>query len=213
MPPPCDPDSACSSSLIAEELERSVAPGLEAKFLAEPGAFTAALPAQAANVEPGPGHLLVYVWAIGNDLLLGNFDYAGFEASWSEVFAYFTDTTRFPDGATFLLNTQYSPTDQCDPPGSRSGFTPEQEQLLQEVNKRMFLDVAARRLDTVAVDHYPDWLGHGSNADMQGCPHCGADNTTWMIDATHPNAIGHRHIADKWRLVFERMYAAECAGR
>jgi hypothetical protein len=37
------------------------------------------------------------------------------------------------------------------------------------------------------------------------CPHCGADNTSWMSDRNHPNAIGHRHIADKWKVVFERV--------
>ena len=35
------------------------------------------------------------------------------EAAWSEVFAYFTETTRFPDGVTFLLNGQYSIFDEC----------------------------------------------------------------------------------------------------
>src|SRR4030095_9900802 len=118
------------------------------------------------------------------------------------------------DGATFLLNTQYSPYDECgDPPGPKTGVPLADEIWLQEVNRRLFLDVAEQRNDTVAVDHYPDWPPRGDNANILGCPHCGADNTSWMYDRNHPNAIGHRHIADKWKVVLERMYASSCPSR
>jgi hypothetical protein len=148
---------------------------------------------------------------IGNDLLQGSTDWAGWEAAWSDVFAYFTDTSSFPDGATFLLNTQYTPYDECaDPPGRLVGVPPETERLLREVNQRLFLDVAESRSDAVAIDHYPDWLGHGKHADIAACPHCGEDNTSWQSDGVHPNAIGNRHIADKWKVALERIYASTC---
>jgi hypothetical protein len=179
------------------------------------GAYTADLPAQARSVEGGSGHVLVWVFAIGNDLLERNIDYPRWESAWSEVFEYFADTARFPGGATFLLNTQYSPYDQCpDPLGPNSGITDAEEQNLQNINQRMFIDVAIRRPDTVAVDHYPDWLGHGGNADIRGCPHCQLDNTRWVIDdGVHPNAIGHARLADKARAAVDGMYGAACAGR
>jgi hypothetical protein len=201
----------CGPHIIGVELQSTVVPGLVVEWFAFPGTVTADLPAQARKVQPGPGHILVFVWAIGNDLLTRTEDYPAWEAAWSQVFAYFTDVANFPDGATFLLNTQYSPYDECgDPPGPKTGVPLADEIWLQEVNRRLFLDVADQRNDTVAVDHYPDWLGHGDNANILGCPHCRADNTSWMLDVFHPNAIGHRHIADKWRVVLERMYASSC---
>ncbi len=203
-------DGSCSPQLVAEELARR-APGLRSERHAIPGAFVADLPSQAALVEPGPGHLVVYIWAIGNDLLQRSVDYDGWTAAFRQVFDYFTDTARFPDGVTFLFNAQYSPLDECfGVPGTQSAYTHADELNLQEVNRRLFLDVAEQRSDTVAIDHYPDWLGHGRNADVEGCPHCGADNTSWMADQLHPNALGHQHITAKWRLVFERMYGQDC---
>lgn len=50
------------------------------------------------------------------------------------------------------------------------------------------------------------FLGHASNAERQGCPHCSSDdNSLWLADGTHPNVAGHQHIADKWKLAIDRM--------
>jgi hypothetical protein len=178
------------------------------------GSFVQDLPQQAAGVAGGPGHVLVWIFSIGNDLAsTRSTNYAAWEAAFAEVFDTFNDAERFPGGATFLLNTQYSPYDQCpDPPGPSWGIPMELEALLQEVNQRMFLDVAERRSDTVALDHYRPWLGHGINADNAGCPHCGADNTSWMFDNSHPNDIGYRQMADRWIATLDAMYEAGCGG-
>jgi hypothetical protein len=85
------------------------------------------------------------------------------------------------------------------------------EQLLQDVNKKLFVDVAVARSDAVAVDHYPDFLGHGQNANILGCPHCKDDRTTWIQpDGTHPNGAGHAHMAEKWILALTQMYSKTC---
>ncbi|MBK7581149.1 MAG: SGNH/GDSL hydrolase family protein [Myxococcales bacterium] len=204
--------SECTPNQLVDHLKQTIAPGVVLESKAKSGAFTAELPVQAQAVAGGPGHVLVWVYAIGNDLATDKIDYLGWNKAWSEVFAYFTDTSRFPDGATFLLNTQYSPYDQCpDPPGPSRGVTDEQEQLLQDVNKALFIDVAKQRADSVAVDHYPDFLGHGRNADLRGCPHCGADNTHWLQgDGTHPGPAGFAHMTEKWKEVFAKMYGSGC---
>lgn len=83
--------------------------------------------------------------------------------------------------------------------------------LLADVNRRLFLEVAEVRPDTVAIDQHAAWLGHGNNADVRGCPHCGADNTSWMSpDRTHPNALGYAHMARVWNDVIDRMLDDTC---
>jgi hypothetical protein len=206
--------SDCGPLRFGEYLKTRYAPDLTVESHARSGAFTAELPEQARTVEGGPGHVLVWVFAIGNDLITRRRDYPGWEAAWAEVFDYFGDKARFPGGATFLLNTQYSPYDQCpDPPGPNTGISMTEEEWLQEVNRRLFIDVAIRRDDTVAVDHYPGWLGHGTNANIRGCPHCQADNTPWTIQDGHPNALGQSRIADKAQVAADGMYGLGCKAR
>jgi hypothetical protein len=105
--------SDCGPLRFGEYLKTRYAPDLTVENHARSGAFTAELPEQARTVEGGPGHVLVWVFAIGNDLITRRRDYPGWEAAWAEVFAYFGDKSRFPGGATFVLNTQYSPYDQA----------------------------------------------------------------------------------------------------
>jgi hypothetical protein len=179
---------------------------------AAPGATGADLVAQAAGVEDGPGHVLVYVATIETDFTAPELDVASWSAALNQVFAYFTNPTRFPDGATFLLNSHYSLYDRCpNPIGSGTGIPLEQEELLRSVNRQLFLDAAEQRSDTVAIDHYPDFLGHARNANIHGC-HCQANNLHWLsyTDSTHPNSLGYKHMTAKWLVVFDQMYAQTC---
>jgi hypothetical protein len=210
------PYEHCGPYRIADELRRLYSPDVVFETHAVNGAMTADLPAQARQVAGGPGHLAVWIWAIGNDFLGRMYDFRDpvdlarafddWTAAWAEVFAYFGDAERFPDGVTFLLNTQYTPGDECplDPADK------DLEAVLREVNRRLFLDVARERPDTIAIDQYPDWLGHGSRSDVKGCPHCGPDNTRWLLDV-HPNDLGHEHIAAKWSVALEGMYGGSCS--
>jgi hypothetical protein len=162
-------------------------------------------------VAGGSGHVYVWTYCIGNDLSGGNFDATSLKAGYEEMFDYFTDATRFPDGATFLLNTQYNPYDDCRVLGGAGATIPSTvDQRIVDVNRAVFLDVAEARSDTVAIDQLPDFLGHGENANFSGCPYCGADNTTWLGFGPHPNVIGQSHIADKWIALFKSMLAGKC---
>ena len=84
--------------------------------------------------------------------------------------------------------------------------------MIKEYNQRVFVDLALARPDAVAVDQYPDWNGHGNNANNARCPHCYRDdNSRWLFpDGIHPNVIGHQHIAAKWKVAIDEMFAG-CA--
>jgi hypothetical protein len=207
------PREQCGPDLIADYVRTRYSPSVVVESHAADGAFTEDVPAQARLVAGGPGHVAVWVWVIGNDIVANQTDYAQWTAAWNDVFSYFTDRTRFPDGATFMLNTQYSPFDECVAAWDPSNTTAEIEPLLRRINQKLFLDVAEQRPDTVAIDEYPDWLGHGAYANVRGCPHCGSDNTRWlMIDGLHPNSVGEAHIVSKWEVAMDRLYGPACHG-
>lgn len=223
---PVDPDgsTACAPELIAEYLREHYAPELSYEHHAFPGARTAHGILQAQQVTPGPGHVFVWVYMGGNDIgpcsssddaaLTACADrvIAQLHAEWEPILAYFSDAALFPDGATFLLNTQYPLGDECAAPGATGRPMSEVAALkLLEYNQRLFIDRALERADTIAVDQYPDWLGHGINADNARCPHCYRDdNTTWLSDRLHPSATGQRHIAEKWYVAIDATFAS-CA--
>jgi hypothetical protein len=217
-----DGSFACAPDLIAELLRETVSPELTYQSVAQPGAFTAQGIMQAQQVAPGPGHIFVWAYLGGNDVGGCRFfpepqaldclerEINEIRVEWEPILAYFSDPALFPDGATFMLNTQYSLTDECESPGGTgTGTTPARALKLQEYNQRVFIDRAIERSDTVAIDQYPDWLGHGANADNARCPHCyRGDNSHWLFgDGVHPSATGQRHIADKWKVAIDAIYA------
>jgi lysophospholipase L1-like esterase len=217
-----DPDgsTACAPDLIAEYLRENYAPDLVYASHAVPGAVTAHGIMQAEQVAPGPGHIFVWVYLGGNDigrcrqpdeaasLACADQVIVALRAQWEPILAYFSDPARFPDGATFLINTQYGLSDECENPGAGVGITPARSAKLREYNQRVFIDRALERADTVAIDQYPDWLGHGAFANNARCPHCYRDdNSPWLfVDGVHPNATGQQHIADKWKVAIDRIY-------
>jgi hypothetical protein len=110
--------------------------------------------------------VFVFIYSIGNDLLLGQIlqpdaDLTPIHAAFAQVIDFFGDRARFPGGATFLLNTYYDPFDNCDAPGARPWRGRATMDRVLYLRKVLFLDVAEARTDTVAIDHYPDFLGHG----------------------------------------------------
>lgn len=214
--------SDCAPTLVSDYIREHYAPGLQYQSLAVPGIETPAVLNQAMGVAPGPGHLLVWVYVGGNELarcrrptlpdtqacvdaLL-----AALPATWNQIFAYFDDAKRFPDGVTFMLNTQYSLYDQCVHPlgPERLVFS---EAAIQRFNRDVIMRAALDRDNVVAIDQYPDFQGHANNADRQGCPHCYRDdNALWLLDGTHPNNSGNHHIADKWKVAIDRAYGGDC---
>lgn len=206
--------SDCGPLLIGEYLKTTAAPALTVESHAVGGARIADLPGQAQQVAGGPGPVVIWIYILGNDLALREVSDAGVAAAWGATFAYFGNTTLFPGGVTYLLNTQYSPYDQCpEPLGGAYSVSIAADEWLQAVNRSVFIALGENRSDTVTIDQYPDWLGHGDNANVLACPHCGRDNTSWMaLDRIHPNALGYAHMTAKWSVAIDRMYGAGCRG-
>jgi hypothetical protein len=203
----------CAPTLIAEHLRTTVAAGLVFETHAAAGRKVEDLLPQAMEVAGGPGHVYVWTYAMGNDLAnvyTGATNIDTLVAGYAAMFDYFTDAKRFPDGATFLLNTQYNPNDECSVPGVHT-YPAGVDALIASVNRKVILDVAEARKDAVAIDELPDFLGHGNNADTHGCPFCGADNTPWISDVLHPNQTGNVHIAEKWNHALDAMTGPACA--
>lgn len=201
-------EDGCSARQLADYVRANYAPDLSFEFLASNGGDFLDLPRQMQRAAGGGGHVAVWIYSIppGADQ---DPQYDLWKTQFQPVIDYFSDASTFPDGATFMLNTQYSPSDQCPDPPLTFGFVPlslEKEAQLRTMNQVLFIDLAVSRSDTIAVDQYPDWLGHGWNANVRGCPHCSSDNTLWQVDPVHPNADGVRHIFEKWKVAVDQMY-------
>lgn len=189
----------------------------------------------AQTILGGSGHILVWISCIAWDLLDLRAGYIGPEREqtdvfdgtieeavdiwrndWQKLFDYFSDPLRFPDGATFMISTIYSPTDQCpesENPTSLTSFSTlssEEEQAIQYANQKLLIDAAEEREDTVTVDMYPDFLGHGHNYQQKNCPYYSPDKTYWMADQVHANGIGYTHMGNKWKRAVDRMYKENC---
>jgi lysophospholipase L1-like esterase len=204
-------DAQSASNLLAGHLKATVAPDLTFERHTLAGARVHDLLIQMQQVTPGPGHVFVFIYASGADILASNFDTATLGADFTRVFDYFADTGRFTGGATFLLNTQYTTLDECYVAGAKQSLPASVVPVMIAMNKELFIDVAEARPDAVAVDQYPDFLGHGVNGNISGCPYCSTDNTPWTDDGIHPNVLGHATIAAHWIKAVDQMFESGCA--
>ncbi len=209
-----DPDGwGCAPSMLAHHLRTSYSPQLEYQNLAVPGNLGSFqnLLAQAERADPTVGRVVVWIYSLPEDPRSTDLDL--WRAQLDAVMRHFLEPAVASEGAIFMLNTQYSPSDQCPNPPTpydSGSLTLEEEATLQELNRNLFIDLALERADTVTVDQYPDWLGHGWNAGVASCPHCYEDNVLWQGDPIHPNQLGQVHIFEKWQIAVDRIYGAGC---
>ena len=194
-------------------------PGIVYDNQSVPAAVTADVPnRQLSTVMTGPGHALVIVYVGGNDLARYiyvldnaatngyNADMPGILANWAKVFAFFNDRTKFPDGATIVMNTQYNPFDDCTAPPHRVSAT--KTMLLHKFNQE--LTRLARENGAILADQYMPFLGHGHHYNVAMCPHYKMGNQSWMSDLIHPNAAGHASLNKVWQTAIDGFYAANC---
>jgi lysophospholipase L1-like esterase len=192
-------------------------PGLVYDNQAVSGAVSADVPArQLATVMTGPGHALVIVYVGGNDLAkyiyqLDSFAMNGFAtdmprilAAWDKVFTFFADKSKFPDGATIIVNTQYDPFDDCTAPPYNLSAT--KIMLLHKYNDELVK--LARERGAILADQFTPFLGHGHHYAVSSCPHYQAQSAYWMSDMIHPNAAGHASLLKVWQSVLDPFYAA-----
>lgn len=207
--------ASCSAKKLFDHVKASYAPALVYQNVAVGGAVTEDVPArQLQTVTTGAGHALVLIYIGGNNLAKYLFsgdavaergymsDLPGVKASWEAIFAFFQDKTKFPDGATVLMNNQYNPFDGCTA-----------APYFLSAKKNMLLDAFNKELATIAgakgaslTDQHTPFLGHGHHYSVNTCPHFKANLTPWMDDLIHPNAAGHENLFQQWKATVDRLY-------
>jgi lysophospholipase L1-like esterase len=205
----------CGPRKLHEYLAAGPAPGVTYENAAISGAVTADVPArELPGLRTGPGHALVMIYVGGNDLrpYLVGADVAAeaglakavpeLEVAWKQVFAFFADKAKFPDGATILMNNQYDPFDDCT--AAPYFISAKKHSLLRSYN-----DVLARLAHdngAVLTEQYTPYLGHGHHYAVKTCPHYQAGLTPFMNDLIHPNVAGHDHLFQQWKQVVDGFY-------
>jgi lysophospholipase L1-like esterase len=204
----------CSLKKLADHLRSKYAPALVYENEAVGAAVTSDVPTQMGRVMGGPGHVLVLVYVGGNDLAKYMFasdaaaeqgfmtDLPRVLASWSQVFAFFDDRTRFPDGYTLVMNTQYNPFDDCT--AAPYFLSAKKIELLGVFN--MELARVAREKSAILTDQYKPYLGHGHHYNVRTCPNFMQGATPFMADLIHPNPAGHENLFQQWKTVIDRLY-------
>jgi hypothetical protein len=180
------------------------------------GAQTAGLTQQYTQIQGGPGHVLLMVYMGGNDLAPYIFqsDSAAMNAfngiiggvveDWQELFAYFDDAARFPDGVTIVMNNQYNPFDDCT--ASPYNLSQVKSNLLHMFNA-VLVDLANEHFqNTILVDQYTPYLGHGHHYNVMACPHYSAGQTAYMKDLIHANPAGNTALATVLNEGADRLY-------
>jgi lysophospholipase L1-like esterase len=206
---------ACSAKMLADYLKATYAPAMTYENQAVGGAVTTDVPAsQLPLVAGGPGHVLVLVYVGGNDLarqLLVPDDTATIglmtetpkiQSAWDQVAAAFADRTRFPDGATLIMNNQYDPFDDCT--AAPFFLSARKIELLHGFNDT--LAGLATKNGAELTDQFTPFLGHGHHFDVTTCPHYQPSAAPWMDDLIHPNGAGHANLFAQWKAVVDRLY-------
>jgi hypothetical protein len=200
----------CAAKLFHTHVEENYFPGIEYDNRAVNGAQTADVPADQLPLVPTgmSGHVLVLIYIGGNDLtpyifssdedaVNGyNADKPAIDAAWEEIFAFFADEGKFPDGATILMNTQYNPFDDCD--AAPYNVSEVKTGLLHMYNDSL-TEKANAASNRAIADVHPTFLGHGHHYEVEACPHYIPDAEYFMVggfDIIHANAAGNHHIAD-----------------
>ena len=214
-----DMSADCVSKMFFDYVKANYGPDATYVNVAVGGAQTKGLTQQLAQVSGGAGHVLVMVYVGGNDLAPYIFqsDAAAMQAyenimpgiiqNWKDLFTFFDDKTRFPDGATIIMNNQYNPFDDCTAPPYNLSQT--KSNLLHMFNI-VLGDLANEHfLNTVLVDQYQPYLGHGHHYNVAACPHYKSGVAPFMKDLIHANAAGNKALAAQLEKGADRVFT-EC---
>jgi lysophospholipase L1-like esterase len=206
----------CVSKQFFDYVKANVAPDATYLNVAVGGAQTKGLAQQLQNVPPGPGHLLVMVYMGGNDLAPYIFQsdsaaemayeqiLPGIVKNWQDLFAYYLDTSKFPDGVTVIMNNQYNPFDDCT--ASPYNLSQTKSNLLHMFNI-VLGDIANEYFaNAIIVDQYKPYLGHGHHYNVTSCPNYKPNMTPFMKDLIHANAAGNKELADVLAAGVDRLY-------
>jgi lysophospholipase L1-like esterase len=206
----------CGPKVLHTHLESTYASGLTYENGAVPGAKVEDVANNQLNpVQGGAGHLLVLLYIGGNDLSAYIFTSdAEAQSAFTRikpqiltdldrVLAYFRDTTKFPDGVTFLFNSQYNPFDDCT--ASPYFLSQVKSGLLSEFNTEIF-KLGEDNADIYVTDQYTPFLGHGHHYNNMMCPNYTQGFENWMNDLIHANALGHANFVAEWKKTIDPVY-------
>lgn len=219
------PDDPANSFLLMRDYIKSKykAADLSYENIAKAGTSTKDVPGeQLDRVDTSkPGHVLVNIHVGGNDLAAfilksdkaaqDAFDQtmSQAEADWNTVFEFFEDKSKFPDGVTFIVNTQFNPFDDCTEMHNLFRVSEVKIGLMKKFNARLAALANARK-NAVVADHYQVFLGHGHHHDNDKCPHYESGSEYWMVggtDLTHINEKGYAGMTKVFEGVADTLYA------
>jgi lysophospholipase L1-like esterase len=205
----------CSIKKLFDYVKANYAPDMVYENGAAGGAVTADVSTkQMPTVKTGPGHALVVIFVGGNDLAKYIFtsdaaatsglaaDLPNVLSAWDQIFATFNDKAKFPDGITMVMNSQYTPFDECTAPPYN--LSAKKNELLSSFNTA--LKDVAQKMGATITDQYTPFLGHGHHYMVATCPHYMAGAVGWMADLIHPNPAGHVDLFEQWKKVVDRLY-------
>ncbi len=197
---PDGPD--CMSKQFSDYVIAHYGTGASYENHAVGGAVLDDIAGQLAGVPATMGPSLVLIYIGGNDLspYIFQSDSAAMTAwtgtispkldsVYGATFATLADATKFPGGATLLMNTQYDPFDDCTaPPYNLSAA---KIAILQMFNDKVTAIGNAAGDAAIVVDQHPMFLGHGHAYNVTTCPHYIPNATQYMQDVIHANAAGN----------------------
>ena len=210
-----DQAAACVSKKVADYVKANVEPTAEYDNRANGGAVLSQLAAQLNGVT-ADGPVLVIAYMGGNDLapyIFQSDDAANaawptirqhLHDAWDGVFEKLADTSKFPDGATVIMNTQYNPFDDCTAPPYN--LSDAKIQILHDFNDEIRAIAEAAGDKAILVDQYTPFLGHGHHYDVARCPFYAAGATPYMQDLIHANAAGNEVLAEVIEGGVDRLY-------
>lgn len=209
-------DAACVSKQLADYVIAEYAPGASYENHAVGGAELVDLEDQLAGIPAGDGPALIVAYLGGNNLAPYIFasDNAALEAweqiqgemrqTWTSAIAALADDPRFPDGVTWLMNTQYSPFDECT--ASPYNLSAVKHEIIRDYNDTL-VSIANDAGDAAIIArHYEGYLGHGHHVGVADCPHYAPGTTPFMRDTIHANAAGNAFLATNMQAAADRLY-------
>ncbi len=208
--------ASCVSKQVADYVKATYAPDASYENYAVGGARLADLAGQIAGIPAGTGPVLLVTYMGGNDLAPYIFqsDSAAMNAwttlsaqmreTWTGVFASLADDARFPQGVTVLMNTQYSPFDDCT--ASPYNLSAAKTEILHSFNDTLGQIAASAGDAAMLVHQHGPYLGHGHHHDVPSCPHYQAGATPYMQDTIHANAAGNVALATVMKGGVDRLY-------
>ena len=196
----------CVSKQFSDYVIAHYGPGATYENYAVGGAQIKDIAGQLANAPATQGPTLVMFFIGGNDLTpyLTQSDAAAMtgwtgtvqpmmQAMYDATFATLADSTKFPGGATLLMNTQYNPFDDCT--AAPYNISAAKNAILGMFNDEIKTIGEAHANAAIVVDQHAPFLGHGHHYQVTTCPYYMPNATYYMQDLIHANAAGNAVLA------------------